>query len=305
MLGKIIKSKYRGERRFTSKIIFFCLLVLFVLGFSSEAYSATAKLELISIPSAVVQGEPFMLVILGSQNVRDVKSLTFDGKKQNIVNYQNLLVSLVPTDLYQLPGKYFIKLVDKNGKNLNTSVTVVKRPKVEAPLGIPEKLGGNTKKAQDAVIASLASEKEILLGLGLESKNYWQKPFTFPVSNPIVTDSYGYSRITGQYSIAHKGTDFRAKEGTKVYAMNDGIVKYASDLGIYGNTVVIDHGYGLKTMYMHMSKILVEKGQMVKIGQKIALSGSTGYAESPHLHLSIWINDISIDPMKFMSLFGY
>ena len=85
--------------------------------------------------------------------------------------------------------------------------------------------------------------------------------------------------------------------------MNAGVVRIAQKFPTYGNTVVIDHGLGVMTFYMHLSKIKVVKGQAVALGKEIGLSGHTGYAEQPHLHLTIRINGISIDPMKFMTFF--
>ena len=118
-----------------------------------------------------------------------------------------------------------------------------------------------------------------------------------------MTDVYGYSRKTGEYSIAHKGTDFRAKLGAPVTAMNRGIVRVARTFRNYGKVIVIDHGLGLMTFYLHLSKMNVNESELVKRGQRIGLSGQTGYALSPHLHLSIRINNNSIDPVKFMELF--
>jgi murein DD-endopeptidase MepM/ murein hydrolase activator NlpD len=85
--------------------------------------------------------------------------------------------------------------------------------------------------------------------------------------------------------------------------MNRGVVRLSKKLNTYGNTVVVDHGLGLMTMYMHLSKREVVEGQLVLRGQEIGKSGQTGYAEMPHLHVSIRIAGISIDPMKFMDFF--
>ncbi|MFA6095419.1 MAG: M23 family metallopeptidase, partial [Candidatus Paceibacterota bacterium] len=68
-------------------------------------------------------------------------------------------------------------------------------------------------------------------------------------------------------------------------------------------TIVVDHGLGLMTFYMHLSKIFVNEGELVLPGQVIGLSGDTGYAERPHLHLTVRIGGVSIDPVRFMGLF--
>ncbi|MBA3733055.1 M23 family metallopeptidase [Patescibacteria group bacterium] len=103
--------------------------------------------------------------------------------------------------------------------------------------------------------------------------------------------------------MTHKGTDFRAKIGTEVHAMNDGVVLVASVGRNYGKHIVIDHGLGVMTFYLHLSEINIKEGDLVTKGQVIGLSGQTGYVTAPHLHLSVRINNISVDPMKFMELF--
>ena len=97
--------------------------------------------------------------------------------------------------------------------------------------------------------------------------------------------------------------DLRAVKGTKVAAMERGVVRLAKTFDVYGKTIVIDHGLGVMTFYMHLSKINVNQGQLVTRGQIIGLSGDTGYAESPHLHITVRINNISVDPIEFLDLF--
>jgi murein DD-endopeptidase MepM/ murein hydrolase activator NlpD len=104
-------------------------------------------------------------------------------------------------------------------------------------------------------------------------------------------------------SIAHKGTDFRATEGTEVMSINKGIVRLAKEFPVSGNTIVIDHGLGLSSIYMHLSKIQVKENDIVEAGQIIGLSGQTGNVLGAHLHLSIKIGGISIDPIKFLKIF--
>ncbi len=123
------------------------------------------------------------------------------------------------------------------------------------------------------------------------------------MKDPFVTDSFGYSRLTGAYTLTHKGTDFRAPTGTKVFAINDGEVKIARLGRNYGNTIVIDHGNGVQSFSMHLSDMKMEAGDKVKRGELIGLSGMTGYADAAHLHFTLRINDVSIDPEVFFGFF--
>jgi murein DD-endopeptidase MepM/ murein hydrolase activator NlpD len=131
----------------------------------------------------------------------------------------------------------------------------------------------------------------------------WSRAFQYPLKTVFITDDYGYSRNTVNQTITHKGTDFRAVVGTDALAMNDGTIRIARTFTVYGNTVVIDHGIGVQSLYMHLSKLNVKEGERVKRGQIIGQSGDTGYVEAPHLHISIKINGISIDPVTFLKFF--
>jgi len=99
--------------------------------------------------------------------------------------------------------------------------------------------------------------------------------------------------------IFHKGIDYGAKIGTPVYATGNGKIVRADYESGYGNRVIINHGYGYKTQYGHMSKILVEVGDSVHRGQKIGLVGNTGRSTGPHLHYEVIFNYKVFNPSKF------
>jgi len=97
----------------------------------------------------------------------------------------------------------------------------------------------------------------------------------------------------------HTGIDIDAKTGDANVAANSGKVIIAGWDGGYGNTVVIDHGGGITTLYAHASKLLVHVGDIVKQGQTVSLVGMTGLATGPHLHFEIRVNGVPVDPLKF------
>ncbi|MEK7163329.1 MAG: M23 family metallopeptidase [Patescibacteria group bacterium] len=261
---------------------------------------------LVVTPESPTQGEPVMISVRGISDVSiaSVKSISFDSKEIGIFVWKNQPTALYGIDLHKRPGTYKITAKLGNGEILERSVVIGQRKKVELPLGIPQKLGGDTPVAAANLVNTLAQENAGLLGLRTGTHAFWKESFRYPVANPVVTDTYGYRRQTSGYSIAHKGTDFRAAEGTPVMAINRGVVRVARLGRNYGNTIVVDHGLGLQTFYMHLSKIKVNVGELVLPGQVIGLSGRTGYAEKPHLHVTVRINDVSIDPIRFMEFFG-
>ena len=125
----------------------------------------------------------------------------------------------------------------------------------------------------------------------------WDGQFIQPVEGPI-TSSFGlYRYINGSTTASrHQGIDIAVAEGTPVPASNRGQVVFADFVIMTGNTVVIEHGAGLKTIYMHLSEIDCEEGDMVEQGDIIGLVGSTGYSTGPHLHFEVRIGDQSVSP---------
>lgn len=251
-------------------------------------------------PENPIQGEPLKIEVSATSTV---SSIFLDGKKLPVFIYKNIPTVFYGIDLYKKSGTYKIVATLSDGTPIEKTFQISERKKIEAPLGIPEKLGGNTQTSATQLVSTLAQENASLLNLRTGTHAFWTLPFRYPVADPVVTDDYGYQRQTGTYSIAHKGTDFRAKEGTKVFAMNRGVVRIAKEGRNYGKTIVVDHGLGLQTFYMHLSKIYVNVGELVLPGQIIGLSGMTGYAEQPHLHLTVRLQDTSIDPIKFLDFF--
>ncbi len=245
-----------------------------------------------------------MISVAGTDASTKVAGIFLDGVPLGVFSYQGKPAAFAGIDLNYKAGTYPVTVMLLDGRTLSAEIIVDAREKIEAPLGIPEKLGGNTPASQTRLVSSLAAENASLIGLRTGIKSFWAEAFRWPVARPIVTDEYGYSRKTGAYSIAHKGTDFRAPVGTPVTAVNRGVVRVAKQFPTYGKTVVVDHGLGLMSFYMHLSKIQVNVGELVRPGQRVGLSGQTGYATSPHLHFTLRIRNSSVDPMKFFALMG-
>lgn len=100
--------------------------------------------------------------------------------------------------------------------------------------------------------------------------------------------------------VMHAGLDIAAPHGKEVEAPSDGTVVFAGLEGGYGNVLVIDHGYGIKTRYGHLSQLLVKAGDKVVRGQKVALVGNTGRSTGPHLHYEVRVNGVAQNPRKFI-----
>ena len=261
------------------------------------------KLSISISPAKIIQGDPVLITINGVAT-STVKSLTFDGKTLGTFMHDGKPSAMVGIDLRGRIGSYPVVLTLDDGRKIETKLVVGERVITKEPLGIPEELGGNTPQAERELLNTLVKEGAIISAVPTSPTTLWSGAFRLPLNPPItITDIYGYSRETGASTISHKGTDFRATVGTLVYAMNSGLVRLTTNMRNYGNVIVVDHGLGLHTIYMHLSEILIKNGDAISKGQLIAKSGNTGYVLGPHLHLTIRINGISIDPMKFMELF--
>jgi len=126
-------------------------------------------------------------------------------------------------------------------------------------------------------------------------KQLWEGPFIVPTDG-ILTLGFGDKLyINGNFSGSHFGLDYANTEGTEIYASNTGIVTLAEETMSYGNTVVIDHGHNVFTMYLHCSELKVQKGDHVNKGDLIALMGSTGISTGSHLHFTVFVGDVIVD----------
>lgn len=152
-----------------------------------------------------------------------------------------------------------------------------------------------TKSYDD--IMNMAKDKEAFLA---------SIPAIQPVSNKELkrlSSGFGY-RIDPFTKVKkkHPGTDFSLPTGSPIYATGDGVVKFArKSFGGYGNQIEINHGFGYRTKYAHLSEFLVKKGQRVKRGQVIAYSGNTGRSTAPHLHYEVIKDGKKINPVHYFS----
>ncbi len=125
-------------------------------------------------------------------------------------------------------------------------------------------------------------------------------PSIWPVKGWVTSD-FGYRR--SPFTSApdfHAGLDIAAQWGTPIKAAAAGVVTLSGYKGGYGKAVIIDHGFGVTTVYGHASQLLVHEGQKVLRGMEVALVGSTGHATGPHLHYEVHVDGVAVDPMKYL-----
>lgn len=147
-------------------------------------------------------------------------------------------------------------------------------------------------KSLDEIVA-LAKDKEVMLA---------SIPAILPIKKRDFYVASGYKmRMHPILKINkfHKGMDFTASKGTPIYASGDGVIFRAQRSKTFGRVVYIDHGYGYKTIYAHMSKMAVKRGQSIRRGDLIGYVGNTGLSVAPHLHYEVHKNDVALNPINF------
>ncbi|MBI3552140.1 MAG: M23 family metallopeptidase [Elusimicrobia bacterium] len=152
----------------------------------------------------------------------------------------------------------------------------------------------------------LASFQEITWYISNQRSLYHATPNMWPTEGQI-TSLFGYRfdpirREEGESGEFHAGIDIANSPDTLIYATADGTVRHTGWSHGYGQMVVIDHGYGISTLYGHTSKFLVQNGQRVSRGQVIAYMGTTGRSTGAHLHYEVWRHGKPVNPMIFLKL---
>ncbi len=193
-----------------------------------------------------------------------------------------------------------LKIIARIKKGMEGKKMAEKRKKQE--IQNPPSLEKMNLKAKD-----LRSEAQTQAAYLAELDEFFSENETLLTSVPsikpaqgYVTSRFGFRRApAGQWHM-HKGVDIAANYGTKVVAPADGLVEAIGYSPGYGRHIILDHGYGVKTIFAHTSQTLVKPGQLVQRGTRIALVGRSGHARGVHLHYEVRVDDVPVDPSDFI-----
>ena len=160
-----------------------------------------------------------------------------------------------------------------------------------AKIGLMERQIGLQENSLAEVKSQLDAQTDLLKSI----------PSIRPLGGGAYSSGYGRRRdpFTGRIE-PHYGVDFNGPMGLPVYAAADGVVIHAEREPAYGNAIVIDHGHGYKTLYAHLSRIGVRRGQRVERGETIGALGNTGRSTGPHLHYEVLYQNRNVNPLDFM-----
>ena len=224
--------------------------------------------------------------------------------------------ALAGVSLETKPGAYFIELHAETssgqsvgpsaGQTAGQAILFEKKIRVERQryprvlLKVPARYTAPSPEEQRQIEQDKATKAEVFKTVSAVRE--WKGSFAAPV-HAAISDVFGVERVfNGSVQSTHQGLDFRVPSGTKVAAVNSGRVVLARPLFFEGNCVAIDHGQGLLTLYLHLSKFSVKEGDNVSKGQPIGLSGGTGRATGPHLHLAVRWQGVYLNPQVLLKL---
>jgi len=279
----------------------FGLLLATMLFISPSAYSAT--IEVTGLENGIRPGDVALVTVKSTAHL-DWVTGTFDGKKLLFKKEGHFIfTSLVGLPMDKKVGEYRLFLKG-SGEKLDIAqtipVNVKKRDFRVERLKLPKKM----VEPGEELLERIRRESQSLNNVKqyISKERFWKGDFIRPVKGRIA-GNFGVKRIlNGINKNPHSGNDVRAAAGTRIKSPNDGKIIYVNYMYYGGKTVVIDHGHGLSTLYMHLSKIYVNHGQEVKKGQAIGLVGSTGRSTGPHLHWGAYLYGEKVDPASLLGL---
>lgn len=283
-------------------------IAIFVLILSATAIPASAATWSVRAePTRLVNGAPVLFQVKAPAKL-DSLSGTWLGH-QLTFSYNsatNAWFVLAGVSIETAAGKY--PLVLNGERDAKTPLTFThtfavartKYPQIKVQLTVEKKFTEPSLEQQQQAAEGVKIKQDYLNRV--TPAREWNGSFKAP-ADAAISDVFGSQRIfNGKAQSPHQGLDFRVPTGTPVMAMNDGTVVLARPLYFEGNFVVIDHGQGLLTLYLHLSEFKVKEGDTVKRGQEIGLSGGTGRATGPHLHVAVRWQGTYLDPARLVQL---
>ena len=252
----------------------------------------------------VAPGEAVLLRVEAPVPLTEVRATAFDETVRFYQAADGVWQGLVGIDLLVEPGEHDVALqirptdgpaiarvytLSVEHKEYETRRLTVAPRYVEPPPEVSERIAREAR--QQAEIFATATGDRL-----------WHGSWARPVPGQATSAFGSRSVFNGQARNPHSGADFRAAEGTPVTAPNVGRVALTGDTYFSGGSVILDHGWGLYSYFAHLSKILVEEGDLVQPGQMVGLAGATGRVTGPHLHWTLRLNGARVDPLSLIEI---
>lgn len=286
------------------------LYALLILSLSAQANGSTGNFpsnffKITLSASSIKPGQTLTVFIDSANRLKQVKLVLL---KQKLPMYhmwhkdhQHLFRAFAGIPVGTRPGNYKVRVnaIDINNEPISIYTMLNITPahyKIQQINLSPKKtkLLDSKQLREEGAILSVQFKKQ-------DQKVYFVSPFRKPAKGRISSE-FGLRRKYNGHAIStyHKGLDIANHRGTPVQAANGGRITTATTFKSHGKTIMINHGHGIVSVYIHLNEIQVKKGEWVKRGQLIGKIGSSGIATGPHLHFGISVNDIRIDPKQWI-----
>jgi murein DD-endopeptidase MepM/ murein hydrolase activator NlpD len=256
-------------------------------------------------PTELVNGSP---VLFQFSTSAEVQSLTASWFGHNLIFFQpgngKLWYALAGVPVEAPPGRYDLIVTETPTAGKSAKIRVKVKVTAAAYPRIAIKVAKQFTEPDPQQLRVIAADKEVKQKtLAAETpQRLWVGTFLAPLSAPI-SDVFGTARVINQeVKSRHLGLDYGVPAGTPVHAVNHGTVLLARPLFFEGNCVVLDHGQGLLSLYLHLSEFSVKEGDEVAPGQLLGLSGGTGRATGPHLHLAVRWQGMYLNPAILLKM---
>ncbi len=280
--------------RFQSKNI---SLIIILLCLPFLAFAETRQQpELVIEPKQIGPGD---IMVVTLRNAEGPVEGAFNGRKIHFNPIKKNYKAVVGIDLLLEPGTYELE-AKSNGASVQRTVKVSKKRYPLQRLTLPE---GMVVLSPENEARVEREQKKNAAIWPVDSPLLWSGNFVNPLPGKKVGTPFGVRRIINKIpKSSHSGVDISAGEGEPVHAPNDGVVVLVDTQFYSGNSIVLDHGQGIYTMFFHLSKSNVRYGQAVVKDEVIGLVGATGRASGPHLHWGVRVQGARVDPIELIQL---
>ncbi len=296
----------RGTRR--RWCLRLCLLLALVspqLSAGQTGQSSPLRLSVEWEPATLFVGAPFLLRVASSQPIESLKGswlgreifFEFDPRSGR-------WSGLAGVGLETAPGSHQLSLTGESVAGgrvlLRQSLAVTRAAYRSSALSVPRRYTEPDAATTARIAEEQALKKEVFARIS--PARQWGGVFLAPLEG-VTTEPFGTQRtFNREVQSVHQGLDYRAGSGTPIRVMNNGTVILARELFFEGNCVVVDHGQGLLSLYLHLSELKVKEGESVRKAQIMGLSGATGRVTAPHLHVAIRWQGVYLDPARLLRL---
>lgn len=255
-------------------------------------------------PSRLVNGAPVVFHIEVPRKLDSLSGKWLDHEVFFSFDTKNKTwYGIAGVNLETKPGTYALHLTGfarSQGFSFERKIVVAKAKYPVIAVTVAKQFTEPNAEQLQQINQAKAVKQEVFHHFAPEKE--WAGNFAAPVQARI-SDVFGTRRVfNGETRSVHEGLDYAVPQGTPVLALNAGTVLLAQSLYFEGNCVVLDHGQGLMTLYLHLSEFKVKAGDHVERGQELGLSGGTGRATGPHLHVAVRWDGVYLDPAALLKL---